>query len=188
VILLFFYHVYTHLNDFVIFKSKKSFNSGQESFRAFHILIYSKITNLTLELKILSHCHRGIFVFSYWFFLVIVGFVRGDNIIYHFIIFLGWKSCWRMKDTTHFGRCTWHLLVVKNMLSPCHFVLCHVFFLYKRRMSSKNYQFIVSDSFSFPPSFLSSTSKKLNLSLIFVGVSESILLVLIFYFSYFLFC
>jgi hypothetical protein len=46
-------------------KEKKSFNSGQGSFRAFHILIYIKITNLTLELKNLSHCHRGIFVFSY---------------------------------------------------------------------------------------------------------------------------
>jgi len=44
---------------------KKSFNSGQGSFWAFHILIYSKITNLTLKLKNLSHCHSGIFVFSY---------------------------------------------------------------------------------------------------------------------------
>jgi hypothetical protein len=42
--------------------------------------------------------------------------------------------------------------------------------------------------FFFSSSFFSPTSKKLNLSLIFVRVSESILSILIFYFSPFLFC
>jgi hypothetical protein len=70
-------------------KTKKLFNFNQGSFQVFHILKYSKIKNLTLELKILSHFYRGIFVFSYWFFFFGNYWVcQGDNIICHLIIFL----------------------------------------------------------------------------------------------------
>ena len=53
-------------------KTKKlfNFNQGLFKFQAFHILKYSKIKNLTLELKILSRFYRGIFIFSYCFFYI----------------------------------------------------------------------------------------------------------------------
>ena len=149
---------------------KKSFNSSQRFFRAFHILIYNKITSLTLELKILSLRHKGIFVFSL-FWGVIVGFVKGDNIIYHLIIIIFVEkvvvACFQwVGGAVHFGWCVRRLLTVKNMLSPRHFILCHVLFL--------------GGSCHFFPFILSPALKTLNPSLIFVGVLQFILLVLIF--------
>jgi len=111
---------------------KKSFNSSQRFFRAFHILIYNKITSLTLELKILSLRNKGIFEFSF-FWGVIVGFVKGDNIIYHLIIIIFVEkvvvACFQwVGGAVHFGWCVRRLLAVKNMFSPRHFILCHVLF------------------------------------------------------------
>jgi len=124
--------MHNKMNLLTLKTKKKSFNSSQRFFRAFHILIYNKITNLTLELKILSLHHRGVFAFS--FFFVIVGFVKGHNVIYHFIIIIVVEkvvgACFQwVGGTVGFGWCMRRLLAVKNMFPQCYFVLCHVFFL-----------------------------------------------------------
>ena len=133
-------------------------------------------------------------IFHFGFF-VVAGFVKGDNLICHFIIIIlvekailhalaseRHRAFWECK-------CMWRLPAVKIMLSACHFVLHCVLFLYMWHISSKKSQFITGDLlFFFSSSFFSPNSKKLNLSLIFVRVSESILSILIFDFSPFLFC
>jgi len=84
-----------------------------------------------------------------------------------------------IRGVVHFKRCVKRFPAIKIMILPCHFILYHVLFHYRWRVLPKNSQFIVGDLS--PPSFLSPTPKQLNLFLIFVGVSESILLVLIFF-------
>jgi hypothetical protein len=129
-----------------------------------------------------------------FFFLVISRSIWDGIVIYHFIIIMVEKNYWHelytrqhIRGVVHFKRCVKHFPTIKIMILPCHFIFYHVLFHYRWRVLPKNSRFIIGDPF--PPSFLSPTPKQLNLFLIFVGVSESILLVLIFfYFSHFLFC
>jgi len=77
-----------------------------------------------------------------------------------------------MGGATYFARLMRCFPVVENMLLPFHFVINHVFFLDRWRMSFKNSRFIASDLyFFFPFSSLSYPKKKVNLALIVVGVS-----------------
>ena len=85
-----------------------------------------------------------------------------------------------IRGVVHFKRCVKRFPAIKIMILPCHFIFYHVLFHYRWRVLPKNSRFIVGDLS--PPSFLSPTPKQLNLFLIFVGVSESILLVLNFFF------
>jgi hypothetical protein len=117
-------------------------------------------------------------VFFFCYFSICLGWHHNLSFYYYF----GWKNCWhvlytcqRVGGVVHFKRRA-RFPRVKIMILLCHFVLLRILFPYRWCVSPKNCQW------PFPPfSSLSPTPKQLNLSLIFVDVSESILLVLIFF-------
>jgi len=85
-------------------------------------------------------------------------------------------------DVTHFRQCVQRLPVVVNELLSSYLVLLRVFFLYWWRMVSKDGWFIVSGP---SPLHLSLLPRKSTL--ILISVSDSVLLVLIFYLFPFLY-
>jgi len=130
-----------------------------------------------------------ILVFSLCFFYVIISFMEGNLVFLNIILMKKVVCVYKERTSTweapsHFGWCVWRLLVVKKVLSLCHWNRLCMLFMLVQRVSAMVRQFVVSGIFFCFFFFSFSSPRNYRLILFVVGIST---LVLIFFISIF-FC
>jgi len=128
-----------------------------------------------------------ILVFSLCFFMLLSVLWRGNLVFLNIILMKKVVCVYREHTSTweapsHFGWCVWRLLVVKKILSLCHWNRLCMLFMLAQRVSAMVRQFVVGGIFFCFFFFSFSSPINYRLILFVVGIST---LVFIFFISIF---